>query len=203
MRARREAKELAAAAAEAEKQTEKQYLDAVLREYKPRKGGTAKWKKGSKVLVPHTDQASLGMGGWVAQLLSVLRMKGRHGQPMYRNMLGMKPAWLPPAGHCNSSKQRPPGRRAASSPGPLLPPRAPPCLQYYGAVVMQGQKREDGQWYLLHYEGAQRNLPGCAGEGGVQLAATILAVRWPRLPGLPATDTGMCHPLARPGPRME
>ncbi|KAL4427963.1 hypothetical protein ABPG75_002052 [Micractinium tetrahymenae] len=80
MRARREAKEAAAAAAAAEKQSEKQYLDAVLREYKPRKGGTAKWKKGSKVLVPHTDQ-------------------------------------------------------------------------YYGAVVVQGQKREDGQWYMVHYEG--------------------------------------------------
>lgn len=80
MRARREAKEAAAAAVAAEKQSEKQHLDAVLREYKPRKGGTAKWKKGSKVLVPHTDQ-------------------------------------------------------------------------YYAAVVVQGQKREDGQWYMLHYEG--------------------------------------------------
>ncbi len=63
MRARREAKEAAASVAAVEKQSEKQYLDAVLREYKPRKGGTAKWKKGSKVLVPHTDQARR-QAGW-------------------------------------------------------------------------------------------------------------------------------------------
>ena len=64
MSARREAREAAKEAKDAvaaEKATAKEYVDAALREYKPRKGGTAKWKKGSKVLVPHTDQVRDGM----------------------------------------------------------------------------------------------------------------------------------------------
>lgn len=37
--------------------------------------------------------------------------------------------------------------------GLLLPSVLQHTDQYYAAVVMAGQKRPDGQWYLLHYEG--------------------------------------------------
>lgn len=95
MGARREAKIAAAAATAAENMSSKAYVDAALREYKPRKGGTAKFKKGSKVLVPHTDQ-------------------------------------------------------------------------YYAALVMQGQKRDDGQYYLLHYEGWSNKYNEWVKEGEVK-----------------------------------
>lgn len=176
MRARREAKEAAAAAVAAEKQSEKQHLDAVLREYKPRKGGTAKWKKGSKVLVPHTDQA---------RPAGVVRAhRGRAGS-------------TPPSGG-----QKHPQRARHEAPAQVPRIRAPACrerlprnalqlplpvssswLQYYAAVVVQGQKREDGQWYMLHYE-------------GTRWAGLVCAARLSRSPpALPAGRFHLCSAL--------
>lgn len=91
----------AAAAAISEAATAAKSTQAELKQleldYQPRKGGTAKWKKGSKVLVPHTDQ-------------------------------------------------------------------------YYAAIVLQGQKRPDGQWYLLHYDGWSNKYNEWVEESGL--------VRW-------------------------
>lgn len=41
--------------------------------------------------------------------------------------------------------------KLAAKPAPPAHPLV--CLQYYAAVVLQGQKREDGQWYYIHYDG--------------------------------------------------
>lgn len=60
--ARQAAKEAAAQGAEAAGEGELLALPALPPR---RKGGTAKWKKGSKVLVPHTDQVG-GCPRWVA-----------------------------------------------------------------------------------------------------------------------------------------
>lgn len=72
------AEERAAAAARLAEEL-KDRVPEELQPFKPRKGGTAKWKKNSKVLVPHTDQvgaAGLCVCAWVAYVRSAAARKG-------------------------------------------------------------------------------------------------------------------------------
>lgn len=86
-------------------------------------GGTAKWKKGSKVLVPHTDQYYVR--GTVEQFGGLQAACGRISE-----------LCLPCPAHVTNCRS------------------SPACGALQAAVVLQGQKRADGQWYLLHYDGA-------------------------------------------------